>query len=221
MEEMEYLENEVRDEMYAVDAEKSFTTQKKVYTFLVEDLEAHNISLSNDLKLYREKMQRQLDDLHSEMSYLRKDLGEMNSENQQLHEMLVFFGNQVNQRASNNVSSSTLISCEDSSALLENILDELQQPSNCDEVMEHRVQDAITSIQQSVSPVVCVPYPRHDEFSDQDRHTFDDGCDYNDVVETLTENIMLKDRLLKRLEDDIEDSNSIQCFLVNPYAMMQ
>ena len=129
MEEMEYLENEVRDEMYAVDAEKSFTTQKKVYTFLVEDLEAHNISLSNDLKLYREKMQRQLDDLHSEMSYLRKDLGDVNSENQQLHEMLVFFGYQVNQRASNNVSSSTLISREDSSALLENILDELQQPS--------------------------------------------------------------------------------------------
>ena len=95
MEEMEYLEKEVHDEMYSVDVETSFTTQKKVFTFLVEDLEAHNNSLSNELKLYREQFQRQLDELHSEISCLKNDLGDVTSENQQLHEMLVFYGNHL------------------------------------------------------------------------------------------------------------------------------
>lgn len=209
MEEMEYLEKEVHDEMYAVDAETSFTTQKKVYTFLVEDLEAHTISLSNELKLYREQFQRQLDELHSEISCLKNDLGVVNSENQQLHDMLVFYGNQFNQCASNNVSSSSLTSCEDSSVLLETIFDELKRSSNCDDVTERRVQDAITSIQQSVSPIVSDPDPRREEISDRDHHTAEDECEHNDVVETLTENIMLKDRLLKHLEDEIEDQNDV------------
>ncbi len=195
-EEMNLLEEEVYREM--TDAESSFITQRKVYQFLVNDLERHNISLTNELKEYRDDMKSRLDELKTEIADLRSQLDSEDSENRDLHELVFFFGNQLNRRKSKLVSSSTILeSSESSSTFLDNILDELQcSTSKCD-TSEVRIHDAINTIRQSISSKLDTPSPK-------DTNTT--SCDeIVEVIETLTENIILKDQLIERLENDNEE----------------
>ena len=77
-EEMQYLEMEVLDEMNEIDTEASFTTQRKVFKFLVND---HNTALTTELTLYRETMEKRLKQISSEIGKLRDELDSVNLEN--------------------------------------------------------------------------------------------------------------------------------------------
>jgi hypothetical protein len=226
-EEMEYLELEVKDEMSTVGAETSFTTQRKVFQFLVTDLENHNVALVEQMREYRKDTEKRLENVMIELLNLRRELDDVNRENVQLHEMLIFFGNQLNRRASTLRASNSSITSDDSSILLDNILDELNNSTandinNC----KLRVDNAIDVIRKSVSTNTspdtspqCTQTPSHSTSSkvtqtssfpryDQSTQTpviSDSLEESEDVFEDLAENIALKDLLIKQLERENQD----------------
>ena len=219
LEEMQFLENEVTKEM---DEETSFTTQRRVYHLLIDDIEAQNVSLTNELASYRETIQERIDILHAEIGELRRDLGSVDTENKQLHEMLVFFGNQLNRRPSvtslQSTSSgiSTVFGDEDSSILLENIMDDLQNSTSCnDNVSKRRVDAAVEIIQNSISNLPTseignVPTP--DISTNVSSGDVDDD-DVDKIVEALADTIIARDRFLEVLVNEIETHQEHICLL--------
>jgi hypothetical protein len=124
IEEFDVLEYEVQKEL--IDgAESSFTTQRKVYEFLIEDYENVNDSLLREIRLFRKIGADRLRDMKHEIEAVAKDVSRVDEENKQLHELLVFLANQLNGRLSISTSSkSSSESAEDSfdsSLFLDNI----------------------------------------------------------------------------------------------------
>ena len=210
VDELQLLENEVTNEM---DEESSFTTQRKVYHFLIEDIEAQNVSLTNELASYRDTIQERIDILHAEIGELRRDLGSVDTENKQLHEMLVFFGNQLNRHPSvtslqsTSTDVSTVHGDRDSSMLLENIVNDLQNLPSCnDNVSKRRVDAAVEIIQNSISdlPNSEISYiPTPDISQNVSCGNVDDN-DVDKIVEALADTIIARDRFLEVLINEIE-----------------
>ena len=194
-EEMEYLELEVKDEMSTVGAETSFTTQRKVFQFLVTDLENHNVAFVEQMREYRKDTEKRLENVMIELQNLRRELDNVNRENVQLHEMLIFFGNQLNRRASTLRASNSSITSDDSSILLDNILDELNNSTandinNC----KLRVDNAIDVIRKSVSTASSLSTVDREE-----NHALDE------VVESLADTIIAKDVHQENLVAEIKE----------------
>ncbi len=290
LDELVLLESEVNDEL--IDgAETSFTTQRKVYQFLINDYEAVNASLSRELHLYRTKATNQFLDMKREVECMRIDVSRMDEENRQLHELLIYFGNQLNDRVCTCVStSSSSISEEyaaDSSGFLDNLVSKLRVSSvkSVDEVNENVPKlpggSSFANLRDCVNPsssndmwdeetenlnifwltlfplLYCLSmdihrtesgiarYPEYigeecqaNNLSSMDESVFDysltsvpntesdseltytstpstvittDSNDslnnesYDEVVQFLRENILLKDKLLQHMEKEIED----------------
>ncbi len=192
LDEMDNLEDEVMNELDGV--ETSFTTQRKIYQFLVRDYEDVNASLQRELLAYREnistyqkKINNRFVELEKDVECLRNDLSNENRENEQLHELVAFLGNQLNGRASVNSSSSrSSVSEVDSSVFLDDIIEDIHQ------------NPTIESNNSNIEKTYHVPVPSSINKRSEDPV-------FDEVVETLTENIELKDQLLERLEIEIED----------------
>ncbi len=299
IEEFDHLEFEVQNEI--IDgAESSFTTQKKVYQFLIDDYEAVNDSLLRELHLYRKNAAVHLLNMKDEIEAVRSDVSRVDEENKQLHELLVFFGNQLNGRLSTNTSSSSLsISKEDSSdtsRFLDSMISEMrlsaaksidendsvftvsglssadrpdctnspsaddpwdedsrnldlfwatlfplfyhlcldihrtesgnarypdylgnEQELNTPPSMDESVIDySITSLRNTES--VCASTPSH-VFTADDPDNKNDDDTFDEVVETLTEHILLKDKLLENMENEIDDQAECIKFLVKQVSM--
>ena len=103
--ELNNLEDEVQREMLG--SESSFTTQRKVFQFLINDLERENTSLCQEFVDGKYKLQHRVDELSEMINELRQEMDCMNTENKHLHETFVFFDNQLNQRLSNSDRSSS------------------------------------------------------------------------------------------------------------------
>ena len=187
--ELEHLEEEVLKEMDGV--ESSFTTQKKVYKFLINDLENHNESITNELISYRQEIQTRIDSLCAEVACLREVVDGVTRENVHIHEMLLFYANQYNRRATFNKDTLTSISSDDSSVFLEEIIDDLQESTTRNESISSNKQanQTLESCQISVYA--------DDHLGEKEDEEVDE------IIETLTENIILKDRLLQHQENEI------------------
>ena len=91
--ELQYLEEEVNDELAGV--ESSFTTQRKVYRFLIEDYEKVNSSLQEDLFICQNSVKTYQERIDQRLTEVTKELSDVNQENAQLHELVIFFGKQL------------------------------------------------------------------------------------------------------------------------------
>ena len=211
--ELNNLEDEVQREMLG--SESSFTTQRKVFQFLINDLERENTSLCQEFVDGKYKLQHRLDELSEMINELRQEMDCKNTENKHLRETIVFFGNQLNQRLSNSdrSSSSTVSESVNSSAILDEILTELKSSTskseNCIACREERSTNTSTntSPQCTQTPLYSTSakdtqtssLPRYDQ-STQTPTIFDSFEDSEDVFEKISENIALKDILIKQLE---------------------
>ncbi len=215
LDELNNLDSEVTKELDGI--ETSFTTQRKVYQFLVRDYEEVNVTLQRELLTYRRNINtyrgninNRLDELTRDVELLRNEMSNVNNENEQLHEVVVFLSNQLNGRQSTNLSSSSSSSSsssDDASVFLDDIIENLRQnttesvsassiSSQSDERKknsegEHARRDTVNSGNY-------VPTCQYQTSEDLD-------LDFAEAVETLTENIELKDQLIEHLKTEIED----------------
>ena len=218
---MNRLEEEVCREM--LDGVSSSVTQRKVFQFLVNDLEKDNENLMNELSHSRNVIQPRIDDLLLLIQELRTEVESINTENQHLHETVVFLGNQLNRRMSCIKSTSSMVSEEsvNSSIFLEEMLEELQLSKH-----EKSVDDQIDNVNESHSQGTQLPLSvqtsqftqtavslchsrqtqtQHNDQLSVHTQTIADGV--NELVDNLTENIELKDKLIERLETKIDQQN--------------
>ena len=92
--EMDRLEEEVYNELDGF--ETSFSSQRKVYQFLIQDYENVNSILQRELATYRDNFNTCRQELIRDAEVLRNDVSNVVKENTQLHELMIFFGNQLN-----------------------------------------------------------------------------------------------------------------------------
>ena len=191
--------------MDVVDTEACFTTQRKVFKFLVNDLEDQNATLINQLQLYQENMEQKMKCLLLEVQQLKEELENVNTENQQIHEMMVFFGNQINRNVSE-ISPSTSSVSENSSVLLEEIMIDLKKSTtiNDNHISKDRVDDAVETIRKSIADVSPHPADPPSAVDVQLRHGDEDEC-VGDVVEILTDTIISRDTLIQNMVTEIEN----------------
>ena len=160
LDEMEKVEDEVFKELDGV--ESSFTTQRKVFQFLLNDYETTNSALKREQTMYCAAFNRIPD--------MAKDIEKVNNEIEQLHQLVIFLGNQLNQRISLSNSSLSSTSSENESICLDKMMEDLQKSST-------QSQSA-----QKESPT----------------------CESDEVISTLTENILLKDEMIQHLEEKLK-----------------
>ena len=187
--EMDRLEEEVLNELDGI--ETSFTSQSKVYRFLIQDYENVNSTLQRELTAYRETFNACRQELIKDVEMLRNDVSIVNKENTQLHEVMVFLANQLNGRLS--ISSSSE-SADDSSVFLENIFEDI-----------HRKSATTPDIVSNSTPKGIDKTFTIEDNAPDPINSIDEAIEVDDVLQTCVENIKLKDRLVKRLEDEIED----------------
>ena len=160
LDEMEKVEDEVFKELDGV--ESSFTTQRKVFQFLLNDYETTNSALKREQTIYCAAFNRIPD--------MAKDIEKVNNEIEQLHQLVIFLGNQLNQRISLSNSSLSSTSSENESICLDKMMEDLQKSSTQSQAA------------QKESPT----------------------CESDEIISTLTENILLKDEMIQHLEEKLK-----------------
>ena len=180
LDEIDKLENEVFKELDGV--ESSFTTQRKVFQHLIQDFERSNASLQREQKLYQKTADR--------LSEMEVDIENLNNEIKQLHQLVIFLGNQLNRRISlGSTLSST--STQDESLTLDEMMKDLLHVSS------PKLQKQLE--RSEMNKVSISPQPK---VTSRSTNTSVDASN-NELIATLTENLMLKDKLIEHLEEKI------------------
>ena len=128
---MGLLEEEVNKELDG--PESSFGAQRRVYKFLIDDLNRDNSALIKELQTSKKDIVNRIDEINTEMEAMRSDLSSVNEENKQLHELVQFLGNQISGRRSTNESilSSSISEekCFNTSQSLDKMIEEVMNSS--------------------------------------------------------------------------------------------
>ena len=113
-EEMANLEQEVDKELEEI----SESFKKKTAQAIVREGENKLFSLKKEMEQVKEASLRNRMMIDAETAKLREEINSVNEEGKQLHELVVFLGNQFNEKASRNYSTSI----NDSSIDLERLM---------------------------------------------------------------------------------------------------
>ena len=181
LDEIENLEHEVFKELDGV--ESSFTTQRKVFQFLIQDYETSNASLQREQQSCQKAFDR--------LSEMEGDIRNLSNEIVELHQLVIFLGNQLNRRISLGSSSLSSTSTQDESLILDEMMEDLLHSSS-PKLPKRLERSEINKVSISPQPKVT---SRNTSISQEESN--------NELIATLTENLMLKDKLIEHLEEKI------------------
>ena len=114
--EMEQLEREVEKELHDVLSSCDTSLLRRV----IQGAEEGSSQLKEQIHELRQEAETRRNSINDELKSLRKEMMEINNENQHLHEMMVFLSNQLNKQMSDTFRTS-----QNSSLLLDDIMNNL------------------------------------------------------------------------------------------------
>ena len=112
--EMEHLEHIVAEELETV----QHSLKEKLARSIVHEAEQGLSWFKTQIKQLQQVSETRIKNIDEEVSNLREELNRMNDENRHLHEMVVFFGKQLNKR----MSASTASTSDESSVCLDELM---------------------------------------------------------------------------------------------------